>query len=293
MEEKMNNYMPTGGIEWSQDWDPTTKLSIKVTKHLHGEKSEFQQIDFFESETYGRFFTLDGLMMVNEKDEFVYHEMITHVAMATNPNIKNVLIIGGGDGGTSREISRYESIEHIDMVEIDERVVRLCQKYLPYTAGHLEKDNRIKLQFTDGFKFVVDTADKTYDLILVDSTDPIGPGEGLFTREFYSNCFRILTDDGILINQHESPYYDFHVHGMKRAHLRINELFPIVHVYQYHMPTYPSGHWLFGFASKKYDPLKDQNKDWWESLNMHTRYYNSDIHSGAFMLPNFVKEKMK
>ncbi len=287
------DYMPTGGIEWSQDWDPTTKLSIKVTRHLHAEKSPFQQIDFFESETYGRFFTLDGLMMVNEKDEFVYHEMITHVAMATNPEIKNVLIIGGGDGGTSREIARYKHIENIDMVEIDERVVRLCQEYLPYTAGHLDKDERINLHFTDGFKFVVDTEDKKYDLILVDSTDPIGPGEGLFTREFYSNCYRILSDDGILINQHESPYYDFHVHGMQRAHLRINELFPIVHVYQYHMPTYPSGHWLFGFASKKFDPLKDQKKDWWESLGMTTRYYNSDIHRGAFMLPNFVKEKMK
>lgn len=287
------DYMPTGGIEWSQDWDPTTKLSIKVTKHLHAEKSAYQQIDFFESETYGRFFTLDGLMMVNEKDEFVYHEMITHVAMATNPKIKKVLIIGGGDGGTAREIGRYKHIEHIDMVEIDERVVRLCQEYLPYTAGHLDKDDRINLHFTDGFQFVVDTADKTYDLIIVDSTDPIGPGEGLFTKAFYSNCYRILGDEGILINQHESPYYDFHVHGMKRAHMRINELFPVVHVYQYHMPTYPSGHWLFGFASKKYDPLKDQNKDWWASLNMTTRYYNSEIHRGAFCLPNFVKDKMK
>ncbi len=287
------DYMPTGGIEWSQDWDPTTKLSIKVTRHLHAEKSPFQQIDFFESDTYGRFFTLDGLMMVNEKDEFVYHEMITHVAMATNPNIKNVLIIGGGDGGTAREIGRYKHIENIDMVEIDERVVRLCQEYLPYTAAHLENDKRINLHFEDGFQYVIDTPDKKYDLVLVDSTDPIGPGEGLFTREFYSNCFRILTDDGILINQHESPYYDFHVHGMKRAHLRINELFPIVQVYQYHMPTYPSGHWLFGFASKKYDALKDQNKDWWESLNLTTQYYNSDIHRGAFALPNFVKNKMK
>ncbi|MBN2794005.1 MAG: polyamine aminopropyltransferase [Clostridia bacterium] len=285
--------MPTGGIEWSQDWDPTTKLAIKVTRHLHAEKSPYQQIDFFESETYGTFFTLDGLMMVNEKDEFVYHEMITHVAMATNPNIKKVLIIGGGDGGTAREIGRYKTIEHIDMVEIDERVVRLCQQYLPVTAGHLDKDERIQLLFTDGLEFIKNTPDNTYDLILVDSTDPIGPGEGLFSREFYNNCYRALAEDGILINQHESPYYDFHVHGMKRAHLRLNELFPVVKVYQYHMPTYPSGHWLFGFASKKYDPLKDQNREWWESLNMTTRYYNSDIHRGAFMLPNFVMEKMK
>ncbi len=288
-----SDYMPTGGIEWSQDWDPTTKLSIKVNRHLHAEKTEYQQIDFFESDTYGTFFTLDGLMMVNEKDEFVYHEMITHVAMATHPNVKKVLIIGGGDGGTSREISRYKTIEHIDMVEIDERVVRLCQEYLPVTAGHLAGDDRIHLKFTDGFKFVVDTPDNTYDLILVDSTDPIGPGEGLFTREFYSNCYRILNKDGILINQHESPYYDFHVHGMKRAHLRINELFPVVHVYQYHMPTYPSGHWLFGFASKTYDPIKDHDPKRWEALNLTTKYYNSEIHKGAFALPNFVKDKMK
>lgn len=288
----MNRYEPTGGIEWSQDWDPTTKLSIKVKSQLHSEKSAFQQIDFYDSETYGRFFTLDGLMMVNEKDEFVYHEMITHVAMATNPNIENVLIIGGGDGGTSREVARYTTIKNIDFVEIDERVVRLCQEYLPYTAGHLDKDSRINLLFTDGFQFVVDAKDKTYDLILVDSTDPIGPGEGLFTKEFYEHCFRILTDDGILINQHESPYYAFHQHGMKRAHKRINELFPIVHVYQYHMPTYPSGHWLFGFASKKYDPLKDHKKDQWEQLNLETKYYNSEIHKGAFALPNFVKKAM-
>lgn len=288
----MKHYEPTGGIEWSQDWDPTTKLSIKVKCQLHSERSSFQQIDFYDSETYGRFFTLDGLMMVNEKDEFVYHEMITHVAMATNPNIKNVLIIGGGDGGTSREIARYKTVENIDFVEIDERVVRLCQEYLPYTAGHIETDKRINLLFTDGFQFVVDTKEKTYDLILVDSTDPIGPGEGLFTQEFYEHCFRILTDDGILINQHESPYYAFHQHGMKRAHKRINELFPIVHVYQYHMPTYPSGHWLFGFASKKYDPLKDHKKDEWEELKLTTRYYNSDIHRGAFALPNFVKNEL-
>jgi spermidine synthase len=288
----MNNYMPTGGTYWYQDWDPTTHLCIRVNRHLHNEKSAYQVIDFYESETYGRFFTLDGLMMVNEKDEFVYHEMITHVAMATNPSIKRVLIIGGGDGGTSREIARYKTIEHIDMVEVDERVVRLCQEYLPITAGHLDKDERIHMHFTDGLKFVMDAPDNAYDLIIVDSTDPIGPGEGLFSREFYTNCYKILSNEGILINQHESPYYDFHVHGMKRAHLRINELFPIVHVYQYHMPTYPSGHWLFGFASKKYDPINDHNIEWWESLNLHTKYYNSDIHKGAFMLPNFVKEKM-
>lgn len=287
------HYMPTGGITWAQDWDPTTRMTIQVTKQLHSEQTPYQLIEFYESETYGTFFTLDGLMMVNQKDEFVYHEMITHVAMATHPNIKKVLIIGGGDGGTSREIARYKTIEEIDMIEIDERVVRLCQEYLPVTAGHLKQDDRINLLFVDGYEFVMEAEAGSYDLILVDSTDPIGPGEGLFTKEFYENCFRILSDDGILINQHESPYYDFHIHGMKRAHNRINELFPIVHVYQYHMPTYPSGHWLFGFASKKYDPLKDHNPAQWEALNLKTKYYNSRIHQGAFALPNFVLEIME
>ena len=232
-------------------------------------------------------------MMVNEKDEFVYHEMITHVAMATHPNIQKVLIIGGGDGGTAREIARYAQIQQIDMIEIDERVVRLCQAYLPITAGHLEGDKRIALKFVDGYQFVLDTPEETYDLVIVDSTDPIGPGEGLFTKEFYENCKRILKEDGILINQHESPYYDFHVHGMKRAHLRINELFPVARVYQYHMPTYPSGHWLFGFASKKYDPIIDHDAKRWANYGLETKYYNEAIHKGAFALPNFVLEKMK
>ncbi|MBN2898140.1 MAG: polyamine aminopropyltransferase [Clostridia bacterium] len=287
------DYQPTGGVSWSQDWDPTTTITIKVKEQLHCETSPYQKLEFFDSETYGRFFTLDGLMMVNEKDEFVYHEMISHVAMATNPGIKRILIIGGGDGGTSRELARYGSVEHIDMVELDERVVRLCQQYLPYTAGHLEKEDRIDLHFRDGCKFVEEADDESYDLIVVDSTDPIGFGEGLFTKAFYENCYRILSDDGILVNQHESPYYAFHVHGMKRAYQRLDEIFPIAKVYQYHMPTYPSGHWLFGFASKKLDPIDDHYPEVWESLHLKTRYYNSNIHKGAFALPNFVLENLK
>lgn len=286
-------YMPTGGITWSQDWDPVTKLTVQVKRQLYSEKTPYQQIDFYESTTYGRFFTLDGLMMVNEKDEYVYHEMITHVAMATNPGIKRVLIIGGGDGGTARELGRYKTIETIDFVEIDERVVRLCETYLPVTAGHLKEDTRIKLHFEDGLEFVKRAPAGQYDLVIVDSTDPIGPGEGLFTPEFYGHCNRVLSDVGILINQHESPYFDFHIHGMKRAHKRIKELFPIVKVYQYHMPMYPSGHWLFGFASKKYDPIMDHHKVDWEKLNLHTKYYNSEIHKGAFALPNDVRQLLK
>ena len=192
---------------YTENHQDDVQFSIKIQKHLHSERSKFQQIDFYESKTFGRFFALDGLMMVTEKDEFIYHDMMTHVTMAINPSIQKVLIIGGGDGGTAREILRYPTITKVDLVEIDERVVRLCQKYLPQTAYMLDTDSRLNMYFEDGFKFVMNTQPNQYDLILVDSTDPIGPGEGLFSLEFYTNCARILTEDGILINQDESPYY--------------------------------------------------------------------------------------
>jgi spermidine synthase len=269
----------------------TVDFSIKVKKHFYSETSPFQQIDFFESEEFGTFFTLDGLMMVNEKDEFVYHDMITHVAMATNPDIKNVLVIGGGDGGTVRELTRYPHIEKIDMVEIDEMVVRACEKYLPITSSKLT-DPRVSLYFEDGLEFI-HGKENVYDLILVDSTDPIGPGEGLFSEAFYKDCYAALSENGILINQHESPYYPSYAREMKRSHSKIKNIFPISKVYQFHMPTYPSGHWLFGFASKRLDPIKDFKPEIWTELGIETKYYNTDLHLGCFALPTFVKKMLE
>lgn len=274
---------------YSEKWTEDCSFSIKYTKHLHSEKSEFQQIDFYESDTFGRFFTLDGLMMVTEKDEFVYHDMISHVPMAVNPDIKRVLIIGGGDGGTAREISRYKHIEKIDMVEIDERVVRLSQQYLKQTSKELDTNKVINMYFEDGLAFVNQKEENSYDLILVDSTDPIGPGEGLFSNAFYNDCYRILSEDGILINQHESPYFDSYKKEMKRAHSKIVSKFKFAKVYMFHQATYPSGLWLFGFASKKYDPIKDHKREQWEKFNIKTKYYNSDLHKASFMLPTYVK----
>ena len=273
---------------YSEYYSENAKFSIKVDKQLHSEQSDFQRIDFFESDEFGRFFTLDGLMMVTEKDEFIYHDMITHTALAVNPEIKNVLVIGAGDGGTVRELTRYKNIEKIDMVEIDERVVRLCEKYLPVTASQL-KDSRVSLYFEDGIKFVKESQEK-YDLIIVDSTDPIGPGEGLFTVEFYTDCYNLLSDNGILINQHESPYYDKDRKELIRTRQKIKKIFEISRVYQAHIPTYPSEHWLFGFASKKYDPVKDIKADEWNKLGLETKYYNTDLHLGAFALPTYVNK---
>lgn len=268
-----------------------TKFSIQVNKHIYTETSPFQKIDFFTSDDFGTFFTLDGLMMVNEKDEFIYHDMITHVPMATNPDAKKVLVIGGGDGGTVRELTRYNTIEQIDMVEIDEAVVRACQKYLTITSNKLE-DSRVNLYFTDGIEYIKNK-ENYYDMILVDSTDPIGPGEGLFTRAFYQDCYNALTINGILVNQHESPYYARDVKAMKKAHNKIKQIFPISKVYQFHMPTYPSGHWLFGFASKNLDPVKDIKKERWEDFGIKTKYYNTDLHIGCFALPTYVKELLE
>lgn len=276
---------------FSEAQTPNVKLSIKVDRQLYSGKSEFQRIDVFDSPEFGRFLTLDGYMMLTEKDEFIYHEMITHVPMAVHPKVRDVLVIGAGDGGVVRELSKYPEIENIDLVEIDELVVEVCKKYLPQTACCFD-DPRVSIHYEDGLKFVRTKEDK-YDLIIVDSTDPFGPGEGLFTREFYGNCFKALHDDGIMVNQHESPFYDEDAVACQRAHKRIVESFPISRVYQAHIPTYPSGHWLFGFASKKYHPLKDLQEARWNLRGLSCQYYTTTLHKGAFYLPAYVEELLK
>ena len=272
---------------FTENHTKNVRFSIKVTEQLFSKQSEYQRIDIFNSPEFGKFLTLDGFMMLTEKDEFIYHEMITHIPMATNPNIKKILVIGAGDGGTVRELTRYQTIEHIDLVEIDGDVIDACKIYLPQTACKLD-DERVHIHIEDGLKFVRTKHDE-YDPIIVDSTDPFGPGEGLFTKEFYGNCFNALKEDGIMVNQHESPFYEDDAIAMKRAQKRIVESFNISRVYQAHIPTYPSGHWLFGFASKKYDPL-NVDFDTWKKLGLKTRYYNTDLHKGCFALPTYVKE---
>lgn len=271
---------------FTEEHSENVRFSIRVDRQLYSAQSPYQRIDIMESDEFGRFFTLDGFMMLTEKDEFIYHEMIVHVPMAANPGIRKVLVIGGGDGGAVRELARYKTIEKIDMVEIDRMVVDACREYLPQTACRLD-DPRVTLYYEDGLRFVR-SRENEYDLIIVDSTDPFGPGEGLFTKEFYGNCCKALTENGILVNQHESPYYEKDAKAMKRAHRRIEEFFPVCRVYQAHIPTYPSGHWLFGFASKKFDPLQFDGAAW-DRLGLETRYYNTELHRGSFALPNYVR----
>ncbi len=274
--------------------EPHTKnvrFSMKVDRQIYSGKSEFQRIDIFDSLEFGRVLVLDGYTMLTEGDEFMYHEMIVHVPLCAHPNARKALVIGGGDGGSVRELVRYKDLDHIDLVEIDEEVVDACRKYLPQTAGKLD-DPRVRIHYEDGLKFIRHHEDE-YDVIIVDSTDPFGPGEGLFTREFYGNCFRALKEDGIMVNQHESPFYQETAHAMQRAHKRIVNSFPLARVYQVHIPTYPSGHWLFGFASKKYHPVKGVDWARWESLGIKTRYYNTKLHAASFALPTYVEDILK
>lgn len=276
---------------FSEIHTPNVKLSIRVDRQLYSGKSEFQRIDVFESPEFGRFLTLDGYMMLTEKDEFIYHEMITHVPMAVHPHVEDVLVIGGGDGGVVRELIKYEEIRHIDVVEMDPLLVEVCRKYIPEIACSLN-DERVEIFHEDGLRFIRSQTDR-YDLIIIDSPNPFGPGEGLFTKEFYGNCYNALREDGIMVNQNESPFYTEEAFQCQRMHKRIVETFPICRVYQAHLPSYPSGHWLFGFASKKYHPLEDLNAVAWKLKGIRTRYYEPRLHAGVFALPVYVEELLE
>lgn len=276
---------------FSEKHTPNVKFSIRVDRQLYSGQSDFQRIDVFESPEFGRILVLDGYLMLTEKDEFIYHEMIVHTPLAVHPHVKNVLVIGAGDGGAVRELTRYPEIGRIDLAEIDGQVIEVCKKFLPQTSCKMD-DPRVHIYVEDGLKFVRRHADE-YDLIIVDSTDPFGPGEGLFTKEFYGNCYKALKEDGIMVNQHESPFYEQDALAMQRAHKRIIESFPFSRIYQAHIPTYPSGHWLFGFSTKRYHPLKDLDEARWNARGLKCRYYTTTLHRGAFYLPAYVEEMLE
>ncbi|MFV0412986.1 MAG: polyamine aminopropyltransferase [Oscillospiraceae bacterium] len=276
---------------YSENHTENVKFSIKVNRQLYSGQSEYQRIDVFESPEFGRFLTLDGLMMLTERDEFIYHEMLVHVPMAVHPAPQRVLVVGAGDGGIARELAKYPAPLQVDLVEIDRQVVEVCRQFLPGTACGFNNPG-LTVHYQDGLRFIR-ACENLYDIIIVDSTDPFGPGEGLFTKEFYGSCYKALKEDGIMVNQHESPFYSGDALAMQRAHARIVKSFPISRVYQAHIPTYPSGHWLFGFAAKRCHPVKDLKASRWKSLGLETRYYNTNLHRGAFCLPTYVEKVLK
>ncbi|MDK2790504.1 MAG: spermidine synthase [Methanothermococcus sp.] len=264
-------------------------LSAKVRDVLYSGNSEYQEIQILDTLEYGKILVLDGTYQTTERDEFIYHELISHPALFTHPNPKKVLVIGGGDGGTVREVLKHESVEHVDFVELDEKVVEVCKKYLPTLSCAIDNE-KVKTMFTDGIKYVAETEEK-YDVILVDCPDPVGPAAGLFEREFYKNLFNCLNDDGIIVQQTESPLFHKDLILKIKGHLK-EAGFEIIKPYVCSIPTYPSGFWSFTMASKKHDPLTaDMEKIKEKVSKMETKYYDEEVHRGVFLAtPRFLKE---
>ena len=263
------------------------QTSIKIKGVLCNYRSKWQEIVIFETEKLGKMLVLDGITMLTEFDESAYHEMIVHVPLLTHPSPSAVLVIGGGDGGTVREIIKHPEVELVHVCELDEEVVKACRKHIPSLASSFD-DPRVKIFFEDGARFVKDHRG-TYDIIIVDSTDPIGPGEILFQRPFYSDMKNALKNDGIAVTQCESMY--LHREVISKISSFSSEIYPLVNYYYTLVPTYPSGIIGFFFNSLKWDPQKDFSTQRAEKLH-GLRYYSKDIHTAAFILPRFGAELM-
>jgi len=271
-----------------RDLEQNVGFSVRIRRHLHSEQSPLQRIDIYDTYAHGRMMTLDGLVMATERDEFIYHEMMAHVPLFSHPDPKQMLIIGGGDGGTLREVLRHPRVARCVMVEIDRAVVEASRRFLPTLASGLD-DARAEILFEDGISYVQNAADGAFDVILIDCTDPVGPAEGLFQLPFYRQCLRVLGADGILCQQTESPLYMPHL--IRDVHAALATAgFEITRSNQAHCVSYPSGWWSFTLGSKALDPACDFRREDAAKRGFATKYYNERLHAGCFMLPTMVSE---
>lgn len=262
-------------------------MAWKIKKILHSEQSKYQKIDVIETESVGRMLMLDGKTMVSEKDEFVYHEVMAHLPYMVSRKCEKVLIIGGGDGGVVREFAKHENIKQIDLVEIDERVIEVSKKYFPECTSALD-DPRVNVLPQDGFAFIK-ARKSEYDIIVVDSTDPEDFASGLFTSEFYQDVYNALTEDGIMMNQTENPFFD--EYGIKKIYQNMRKAFPFVQSFNAPMLIYPGVYWTFGFSSKKHKgtDLNPQKLQKMAGMERSLKWYNTEWHRGAFAVGNFHK----
>ncbi|MGB9887478.1 MAG: polyamine aminopropyltransferase [Moorellales bacterium] len=271
------------GLWFTELQTPTVAISCRVKQTLHWEKTPYQELAVLDTEPFGRMLTLDGVIQTTVGDEFVYHEMITWVVLSTHPHPQRVLIIGGGDGGALREVLKHPEVESATLVEIDRRVTEVCRQYLPEIAGAFN-DPRATVLFEDGILHVQEHP-AAYDVIIIDSTDPVGPAEGLFSAEFYRNAYRALRDDGVFVAQTESPFFNRDL--LARIYRDVSGVFPVCRLYLAPVPTYPGGLWTFTVGSKRFDPAVVEPR---MPQGVTTRYYNPAVHRAAFALPNFVRE---
>lgn len=262
------------------------RISFQVREIIASETSGFQRIDIYETAAHGRLMMLDDVVMLTEKDEFLYHEMIAHVPLCVHPDPKRVLVIGGGDGGTIREIARHPEVTDITIVEIDERVVDLSRKHLPFVGCGFD-DPRVTLHVADGIRYIQEHKN-AFDVIFIDSTDPVSFAEGLFHTDFYTNVKDALTDNGIMVAQTEYPL--LLPDTVKEIYAALNQVFPVCRMYTGFVSTYPTGLWSYAFASKGPHPLDDFQPERAKRMKGKLKYYSEDIHKAAFALPPFIRE---
>ncbi|MFC0525192.1 polyamine aminopropyltransferase [Pontibacillus salicampi] len=258
-------------------------ITAKVKQTHHTEQTEYQRLDMLETEEWGNMLTLDGMVMTTERDEFVYHEMVAHVPLFTHPNPTKVLVVGGGDGGVIREVLKHPSVETATLVEIDGKVIEFSKQYLPSIAGDLE-DERVTVEVGDGFMHIAES-EAVYDVIMVDSTEPVGPAVNLFTKGFYAGISNALKEDGIFVAQTDNPWFKADL--IQQVFHDVKEIFPITRLYTANIPTYPSGLWTFTIGSKRHDPLEVSDQRFHE---IDTKYYTKELHKASFVLPKFVRD---
>lgn len=273
---------------WFQDsieFGHGCSLHIKIKDVLYHSRSKYQQIAIMETEKLGKMLVIDGITMLTEYDEFAYHEMISHVPLLVHPKPSRVLIIGGGDGGTAREVLKHPEVEMIHVCEIDEEVVNACREYLPSLASSFD-DDRVRVFYEDGAQFIT-RHPESYEVIIVDSTDPLGPGQILFQEEFYRGIKRALSVEGIAVTQCESMY--LHQHVIRGIFSFAKKLYPKLGYYYTLIPTYPSGLIGFFFCSLRRDPREDIRPNGADLLK-GLRYYSPEIHRASFTLPRFAED---
>lgn len=265
-----------------------TAFSLKGRK-LHEEQTPFQQIAIWETDTFGKLMTIDGCTMVSTRDNFLYHEMMSHPALNSHPAPRNVVVVGGGDCGTLSEVLKHPEVESATQVEIDERVTRLSEIHFPELCSR-NNDPRATLFFGDGIQWMKDAKPGSIDLIIIDSTDPVGPAEGLFGKRFYADCIKALADDGMLVQQTESPL--LHLDLIKDVHAAMRESgFANTYLLNFPQPIYPSGWWSGSIASKSAAPLAARLDA--EAIRaLDARYYNAQTHQAAFALPTYVAQAL-
>lgn len=264
-------------------------FSLKIRGKLHDEQSAYQRIEVYETETFGNLMVIDGCVMLSQRDNFLYHEMLSHPALFTHANPSRVLIIGGGDCGTLREVLKHESVKLAEQVEIDERVTRISERYFPELCDS-NGDPRARLHFADGIKWVKDAEPETYDVIIVDSTDPVGPAEGLFRRPFFENCLRALRPGGVLVQQSESPLLHSDLIRLMRKEMRAAG-FGSVLTLNFPQCVYPSGWWSATMAGKGSALLNIREQEIADKP-FPTRYYNLAVHQAAIAQPEFFREAL-